>query len=580
MKKGRLILFGLAVLSVASVGATWAVWSDHEQTRNEYMIPQYKTELEEKFEKPENWQPGVEAEKRVWVTNEADADHGVPVTAKVVIEQNWKKHETGELVSLVFSESEKWENLHYAAIPKFTEDVYLLASGAIPEGSEKEGLKLGLPIVEDGDLVDLSDPEQPKWNPEMSGKWVLLNEDPNITGRFVLYYLGILQPGESSVPFLESVRMNPLLEPNIVTKKSYYETLLDGQKKLVTETERSAVTDNYEDCRYMMDIKATTVQATKDAIDEVFFRGRADEDVNRQVAEYLIAVGDDNMEDAALITEKRLRIEKLGGKQFVYTPYHWENGEKVNQFMSFTNMLPGGTYYDTLIVENTCFESADVFMQILPMDSVESELEKIGQSQIADELLDMIHMKVWLLGQKKDGTETSELMYDGKANGIEAKTNGGDLTTDVVSLCRVPGKDSVKVRVELKLDSGLTLDGDVVDPATGKTYEQLTGKTYQYAEVLSKIDWHFWIQKTKNPSGGGDNPPGGGNNPKKGLVTIDSSEVPLATMIPDPEVPLAGLVPKTGDNSHVLLFALTSVISMMMLIVLYMVYRKSEKKKD
>ena len=40
MKKGKLIIFGLAVLSVASVGATWAAWSDHEQARNEYRIPE------------------------------------------------------------------------------------------------------------------------------------------------------------------------------------------------------------------------------------------------------------------------------------------------------------------------------------------------------------------------------------------------------------------------------------------------------------------------------------------------------------------------------------------------------------
>ena len=69
MKKGKIIMFGLAALAATSIGGTWAVWTSVVQTRNEYMIPRYKTELEEKFTRPDDWQPGITTQKEVWVSN-------------------------------------------------------------------------------------------------------------------------------------------------------------------------------------------------------------------------------------------------------------------------------------------------------------------------------------------------------------------------------------------------------------------------------------------------------------------------------------------------------------------------------
>ena len=49
MKKGKIMLLGLAVLAAASVGTTWAAWSQVIRTGNEYRVPRYKTSLEEHF---------------------------------------------------------------------------------------------------------------------------------------------------------------------------------------------------------------------------------------------------------------------------------------------------------------------------------------------------------------------------------------------------------------------------------------------------------------------------------------------------------------------------------------------------
>ena len=55
MKKGKIMLLGLAVLAAASVGTTWAAWSQVIRTGNEYRVPRYKTSLEEHFRQPDDW---------------------------------------------------------------------------------------------------------------------------------------------------------------------------------------------------------------------------------------------------------------------------------------------------------------------------------------------------------------------------------------------------------------------------------------------------------------------------------------------------------------------------------------------
>ena len=61
---------------------------------------------------------------------------------------------------------------------------------------------------------------------------------------------------------------------------------------------------------------------------------------------------------------------------------------------------------------------------------------------------------------------------------------------------------------------------------------------------------------------------------------ITETDVPLTTMIPDEEVPLAILLPKTGDNSHVTILAVISAGSFLLLILLGAAQRKNRKQKN
>ncbi len=107
-----------------------------------------------------------------------------------------------------------------------------------------------------------------------------------------MYYIGVIQPEDSPV-FLESVTMNPLLENTITGKDTYYEKTEDGYKQITVT--RTNAKYGYDSSRYTMDIKATTVQATKAAVEHTFTGG-----FNQEVIRYLAdQVADPGVYDAS-----------------------------------------------------------------------------------------------------------------------------------------------------------------------------------------------------------------------------------------------------------------------------------------
>ena len=147
-------MFCLAVLAVVSTGATLAAWSQAVQTGNEYMVPRYRTSLEENFRQPDDWQPGITTQKQVWVSNNLKDEEGrlesnVPAIAKVEIHQNWIRRENvyavdasgseipvppleGEPLPLTFTPEAGTQQ--YAAILHFNpENVMVLQSGKAEE---------------------------------------------------------------------------------------------------------------------------------------------------------------------------------------------------------------------------------------------------------------------------------------------------------------------------------------------------------------------------------------------------------------------------------------------------------------
>ena len=546
MRKGKFVLFGLAILSAAAIGGTWAAWTSVIQTGNEYMIPQYKTSLEEKFNPPDDWQPGITTQKQVWVSNnvkDEDGESGVPAVAKVEIHQSWIRRqdiikkdeagndvvvkEAGEELPSTFEDDDKV--LQYAAIPHFNADnVCVLSSGK----AEAEGLRLGLPYVDS--------PAQ------AAGKWLLIDEEPTEIGTYTLYYIGVLAPGEDSPVFLESVTMNPLLENTLTEKHTTYQYATESNSyKQITITNVNSKY-GYDGCRYTMDIKATTVQATKDAVDHVFGQGVYDKEVIKHLAENVV---DDGVYDHYDLAKTLSIVRDSTGTHLGYIPYRTEEGvEEGNWFMSFTDMLPGGTYLDRLNIENqTHSVRVKIFMRVKPRT----------QEPIKDELLERITMKVIY---KEEGKE-DQIVYEGKVTGKQYE--GIDLR-NLIPLCALKPGRSGRIEVEMHVDPTIELD-----PETGKCI---------YADQLSKIDWEFMIQQD-NPPGGGGNTPGGGGNPPGRTTTITDSDVPMSELtIPDPEIPLAALA-RTGDDGATMRFALLAALSLMMLIALGVVWKKEKKQE-
>lgn len=547
-KKKTVIIAGLAAAAAAAmIGGTWAVWTQQIQAGNEYQIAKYSTRLEEEFEPPENWQPGMNVQKAVQVTNDSPADHGVPVLAKVELSQRWIRREnvymdtldeaTGEIRSvpveplageplpLIF-QPEGGER-QFAAVPRFNQAaVAALASGR----SQEPGLRLDIPTVNSIQ--------------EAEGKWLLVDETPALTGNYVFYYIGMIQPGEASPRLLESVAMNPLLENSVSGSYGYYEKGEDGYRLITMETKNSA--NGYDSCRYTMDVTATTVQNTKAAVEKVFGSNSIDE----LVVSYLTAMADTGVVESDLT--KRLSFERSAG-QFVYTPYRDQTGaEEGNWFMSFTDMVPGGIYRDKLQIENNSGRDFRVYMQALPRT----------QDNLRDELLNLIQMTVWHNGK---------VLYQGNASGSSLVTDEG--LQQVVYLGRYDARSSGEITVQLEIGSDLSLD------ETG---------VCKYADLLTKIDWSFMVTELDSPGGpggGGSRSPGGSGNPGRSttvitddpvpLSTIDDGDVPLSDgmVIEDEAVPLAA-VPKTGDTTPWIPLIVTFLVSGSFLAGLVIVKRK------
>ncbi len=257
-RQGNRIYWMIGLLLLTCIGGVFAYWTQELLVHNEFKTARYKTSLEEKFVSPDNWEPGQETNKDVWLTNTGT----VPAFAKVCLHQEWIRTENvtdsdgnivlpaaGDKFPLSFSTK---NGMEYAAKITWGENVVLLASG------KTSPIDLGLKTV---DQID-----------EAKGKWLLVSDVPDGNGDYLLYYIGIVEASGKSPLLVDSVTMNPQIQPAVIQKNTYYD---ESAKKWVTKLERNSTYD-YENAKYTLVITATTVQATADAVTEVF--GTNDDD--------------------------------------------------------------------------------------------------------------------------------------------------------------------------------------------------------------------------------------------------------------------------------------------------------------
>lgn len=171
---------------------------------------------------------------------------------------------------------------------------------------------------------------------------------------------------------------------------------------------------------------------------------------------------------------KTLYFEEQNGKM-VWNPVRGDDG---NWFMSFTNMVPGGEYEDSLTIQNGSGKTYKLYLQAIP----------IQQSEKKDELLELIHMKVSL---------DEETLYQGSASG-KAYEDGN--LQEVMYLGTYEPKERSTIKVDLMLDKEVGLE---------------------YCELLTKIDWKFMVTEVSQPDNGEPiQPPKTGDDTPVVLYTV------------------------------------------------------------
>lgn len=413
-------LAGLIILGC--IGSGFAYFVQELWTHNEFKTAKYDTVLKEEFISPDNWLPGEEINKDIWVTNNGT----VSAFSKIILHQEWIREENvmdfegsivlpaeGEKFPLVFDTDLGKE---YAAQIIWGDQTVLLASG------KSEEIDLGLPVVE-----CVSDAE---------GKWLLLNEKPDNEGNYTLYYIGLIGQGEVTPLVVDAVTMNPEIKPAIIQKNQYFD---EKEEKWITQTERNSTYD-YECSKYTMLVTATTVQATEDAVKEVF----GTELDKKEVIDHLCTY----VSSQTSFEPKKLYFQKKNDVM-TWNPVRGSDG---NWFMSFTNMIPGEEYEDCLQIENGSEKTYGLYMQVV---SKQQDMQR-------DHLLELISMNVLL---------DSKMIYEGNASGKEYED--GSLQ-DVVYLGTYKPGEKSEISVHLKLDENVKIDD---------------------SDILTQNDWKFMVME-------------------------------------------------------------------------------------
>ncbi len=507
------ILYLIALIVINMIVGSLAYWTQSEQAVNEFQTALYSTELVEEFTPPSDWKPGQNVNKDAKVTNQGT----VPVFARITLSQEWIRRENvydkngqviapakGENFSLTFDGNQGKE---YAALIQWGENVVLLSSGK----SSTESLNLGLNTV---DSVE-----------QAVGKWLLISETPDQNNNLTLYYIGVVQGGTETPLVLDSVTMNPNIQSVIVEE----DTVWNKQESKWVTTTTTNPTHDYQNAHYTLGVKMETVQATKQAMKEMF---GSDMNSTQTVINYLESVavlgkGIDFSRDNQ-VKEKRLFLAENSGK-LTYIP----SAPNENWFMSHLNMIPGESYEDNLTIENQTDNDYTIYMQVVPKNGYTDGLPK--------ELLELIHMNVYHDGQ---------LIYNGTAWGKEYNGSINNLQ-NVISLGDFGAKRLSNIRVELTLSKDTPIE---------------------YGGLLTQIDWKWMVEEDITPT-----PPDDPSNPNPSTPPNPPSNPKT------PTPPKSGPSPKTGDiynMNHYIIFMTVTGTALVGCIVCYVILKRKNRYSE
>lgn len=234
-KRAALGLAGLA--AVAAIGGTWAYWNQNLSVDNNFQAGNFDSDIVEQFKPEEDWLPGEKVDKIVKVTNSGNVDMAVMAT----ITQKWTEE------GVVFETPEGYE---YAAQIQWGDNVAMFAVPGLVD--EAAALKIEKTVMSFADSPDT---------------WVLtgINDMQDGSQQLCFVYSGIVKENGSTNNLVESVTMNPLIQSSVTDK--VYTVGEDGTLSQPKETKSEF---KYEADQYTMTINAKTVQATSDAVKDVF----------------------------------------------------------------------------------------------------------------------------------------------------------------------------------------------------------------------------------------------------------------------------------------------------------------------
>ncbi len=235
-KKAALGLAGLA--AVAAIGGTWAYWNQNLSVNNEFKAGNFDSDIVEEFKPEEDWLPGETVEKVVSVKNSGNVDMAVMTK----ITQKWND----ENLTL-----QAVDGTEYAAEVQWGENVAAFAAPGVADVAAPMGIEKTV-----DSFADAAD------------TWVLADIKEQEDGSMDLYFIysGIVEEAGETPALLTSVTMNSSIKSGITSK--VYTPNGDGGLD-ITSADGNHL-NSYEGSQYTMTINAKTVQATFDAVKDVF----------------------------------------------------------------------------------------------------------------------------------------------------------------------------------------------------------------------------------------------------------------------------------------------------------------------
>lgn len=199
-KKTIIAIILLAVIGI--VGGTLAYFTSQAQFTNVFRTKPYSTELTEEFDAPENWLPGEETSKKVYVTNKGD----VPVAVRISYTEEWIGADGTTKVNL--------------------------------EQTKEDGTKIRAAIINFTNTDD----------------WV---EHTESDGNTYYYYNKAVTKDEQTSLFIDKVTFNKDIDIKYNCENT---TTTNAEGKTITSQTCKSTDDTYAGATYTLTIKIETVQ--------------------------------------------------------------------------------------------------------------------------------------------------------------------------------------------------------------------------------------------------------------------------------------------------------------------------------